>query len=114
VQQHTVVQKHRIGSTDEDGNQSSEFEVTRTTKQMGVPSWAVSEALKESSLINAVHTLASEGVIPASVAKKILSETNKIVAAVKESFDISPDADFINDKKAIALIKAAVLGEVEI
>lgn len=110
VTQHTVTQKHRI--VDDEGN--SEFETIRTTKHAGVPAWAIQESLKESSIVKAVNTLASEGVIPSAIARKILQSANKITNEIVESFDISPDAEFINDKKAIALIRAAVLGEVDI
>jgi hypothetical protein len=106
ITQHTITQKHRII---DDGN--SEFETTRTTKHLGVPAWAIQESLKESSIVKAVNTLASEGVIPSAIARKILNSANKISNEIIESFDISPDAEFINDKKAIALIKAAILGE---
>lgn len=114
VTQSTVLQKHRVGATDEDGNQSSEFEVTRSTKNLGVPGWAVTEALKESSIEKAVHTLAAEGVLPTSVARRILQAANRITADVKESFDVSKEDEYINDSKVIALIKAAVLGGVDI
>jgi len=105
ISQHTVQQKHKIG-----GDGESEFEVTRTTKELGVPSWAIREALQENSIVKAVQVLANEGVLPAPIARRILQSANKISHEVMQSFDISPDSDFINDKKAIALIKAAVLG----
>lgn len=114
VKQHTIVQKHRIGGVDKEGNQLSDFEVVRSTKNLGVPSWAITEALKESSIVRAVHTLASEGVIPASIAKRILQSANRISEEVKASFDIADKNEFVNDTKAINLIRAAVLGEVSI
>jgi hypothetical protein len=114
VTQTSVVQKHRVGATDEDGNQSSEFEVIRTTKNLGIPGWCVTEALKESSIEKAVHVLASEGVLPTSVARKILQSANRITADVKDAFDISKDNEYVNDAKVISLIRAAVLGGVEI
>lgn len=109
VTHHTVTQKHRV--VDDKGN--SEFEVTRTSKQVGVPSWAVQEALKESSIVKAVNTLSAEGVIPASIARRILQSANKISEEIVASFDVSPDSEFISDKKAVALIKQAILGASE-
>lgn len=114
ITQHSVQQKHKIIGADEDGNEISEFEVIRTTKHLGVPSWAVQHALAESSIVKAVHTLASEGVIPSAIARKILNAANRITKDMADAFEVSPDADYINDKKAISLIKAAVLGEVEV
>lgn len=111
VQQHIITQKHRIGGVGETGEQLSEFEVTRTTKNLGVPGWAINQALAESSIVKAVHTLASEGVIPTAVARRILQSANRITTDIKASFDVAaPDSEFINEQKAIALIKMAVLG----
>jgi hypothetical protein len=110
VTHHTVTQKHRV--IDDEGN--SEFEVTRTSKQLGVPSEYIKMALQESSIVKAVNTLSAEGVIPASIARKILQSANKISEEIVASFDVSTDSEFINDKKAINLIRAAVLGEVDV
>jgi hypothetical protein len=71
-------------------------------------------ALQESSIVKAVNTLSAEGVIPASIARKILQSANKISEEIVASFDVSTDSEFINDKKAINLIRAAVLGEVDV
>lgn len=106
VKQFHVAQKHRvIGAAGE-----SEYEVTRTTKDMGVPSWAITAALQEQSIVKAVNTLANEGVLPSPVARRILQAANQISRQIVESFDIDAGSEFINDKKALALIKEAVLG----
>jgi hypothetical protein len=102
---HTVTQKHRV--IDDEGN--SEFEVTRTSKQLGVPSEYIKMALQESSIVKAVNTLSAEGVIPASIARKILQSAEKISKEIIDSFDIDSNSEYLSDKKAIALIKAAVL-----
>ena len=113
ITQHSVQQKHRIIGADEDGNEISEFEVIRTTKHLGVPSWSIQYALQETSIVKAVNLLAAEGILPSHIAKKILQSANKISKEIVESFEIPENAEYTNDKKVIALIKAAVLGEVE-
>lgn len=110
VNEFTVTNKHRIVGVNDAGEQLSEYEVVKTNKHVGVPSWAINAALKESSIVKAVNTLASEGVLPSNVARKILNAANKIGEEIKNSFDISPDSEYINDKKAISLIKQAILG----
>lgn len=106
VTQHSVTQKHRV--INENGD--SEFETIRTTKHLGVPIAAIKMALQESSIVKAVDTLSAEGVIPSAIARKILQAANKISNEIIESFEVSSDAEYINDKKAIALIKQAMLG----
>jgi hypothetical protein len=113
VSQDTVENTHRIGGTDNDGNDVTVFQVKRTTKNLGVPSWAIRESLQESSIVKAVNTLAAEGVIPTTIARKILSSANKISNEIIESFDISSESEYVNDKKVISLIQAAVLGLVD-
>jgi hypothetical protein len=111
VNQYTVTQKHRIGGYDEEtGEQQSEYEVTKTHKQLGTPAWAITASLQECSIVKAVHTLASEGVLPSAIARRILQSANKISEEVKASFGIDAGADYINDRKAISLIKQAILG----
>jgi hypothetical protein len=105
---HSVTQKHK--SSEKDGDS---FEVTKSTKRMGVPMSAITEALKESSIIKAVQTLSNEGVIPTTIAKKILNAANRISNDIVGAFDIDENDNYVDDSKAIALIKAAVLGEVD-
>lgn len=78
-------------------------------KYIKTPAWAIKEAMKESSLETAINQLANEGVLPSTVARKILVEADKITKALQDSFEISSDADMLTEKKAIALIKQAVL-----
>lgn len=103
----TISQKHKITEN------GSEFETTRTTKNLGVPGWAIVEALKESSLTKAINTLANEGVLPSPIARRLLQNVSTIQTSVRESFDVK-DTDYVNEEKAINLIKAAVFGDVDI
>lgn len=119
VTQSQVVQKHIIADDDnrEDGEgvaKKSAFEVTRTSKHLGVPGYAIKMALEESSILKAVQTLVNEGVIPAEIARNITGAANRISDEISKSFGVSKDSDYANDKKAIALIRAAVLGEVDV
>lgn len=111
VQQTTVQTKHKYS---EQTDEPTEYEVTRSTKNLGVPGWAIKEALQEHSIIKAVTTLASEGVLPAPIAKRILQTANRISEEVRASFDAGADNDHVSEKQAINLIRAAVLGEVEV
>lgn len=114
VHQHTVTTKHKYIDVDAGGDEATEYEVTRVTKNLGVPGWAIKEALQESSLIKAINTLASEGVLAPPIAKKILQAANRISEDIRGAFEVSRDDDYISEKKAINLIRAAVLGEVEV
>lgn len=107
----SIQQKHLIGGEDKS---ESVYEVIRITKNMGVPAWAVKQALSEYGIVRAVDLLAAEGILPNDVARKISQAANRITSEIKNSFESTPDSDFINDSKVIELIKAAVLGNVEI
>jgi DNA-binding transcriptional ArsR family regulator len=109
VSVHSVTQKHK--SSEKDGDS---FEVTKSTKNLGVPMSAISEALKESSIVKAVNTLANEGVIPTTIAKRILQAASKISVDITTAFDVEKETEYVDESKAIALIKAAVLGEVDV
>ena len=78
-------------------------------KYIKTPAWAIKEAMKETSLETAINQLANEGVLPTTVARKILLEADKITKKLQDSFEVSSDADLITEQKAITLIKQAVL-----
>lgn len=90
------------------------YEDSITTKNNGVPIAAINKALEDSSIIKALTTFANEGLIPVSVAKNILEASNRMSSDVIAAFGIDENqSEFVNDKKALALIKAAVLGEID-
>lgn len=105
IEQRTVQQKHIVR-----GNVSS-FVTTRTTKNLGIPGWAILAAIERTKIEQAIDTLADEGVLPREIAIRVIDKVSKISDDIRES--LSSDSDIsINESRAIALIKQAVLGAV--
>lgn len=107
VTQTTETKKHKIGG---EGGNEGEYEITHQTKNLGVPAWAIKEALQETSVVKAIQTLAAEGVLPTEVARKIISYSDNFIDKVRNSFEIASEDENFNEAKAVALIKKAVLG----
>lgn len=90
------------------------YQITSTTKKLGVPIAAIKQALEETSIINAVNCLASEGVLPNIVAKRILNSASTIQQNIIDAFDMNAkDNDRISENQAINLIKKALLASKE-
>jgi hypothetical protein len=99
----TLSQEHKIAP------QGNEYRVKRTSKDIGVPVAYLKLALSETAISKAIATLASEGVLPMSIAKKILQRAESISSELADCFDVKEDEQVISEQKIIAFIKHAVL-----
>lgn len=105
VVEETITNSHTI-----DSNGESKFNTKRVIKKLGIPIEVLKLAMGETSLIKAIQQLLNEGVLPESVARKLLSTADKISTEMIECFGDNKDETAIDEKQAINLIKASVLG----
>lgn len=106
IVQNTTQQKHIVR-----GDKST-FATTRTTKNLGVPGWAVLAAIEKPNLEKALDTMADEGVLPRDMAVKIIDRISKISEEIRHTLSDNSE-NVLNETKVTALIKKAVLGASE-
>ncbi len=68
-------------------------------------------AMRDLVLIKAINVLLHERVIPPEIAKKLINAADRISTDMVQAFQEDPEISQMNDKKVIALIKSAVLGD---
>lgn len=105
VEQKTIQQKHIVKGT------NSSFITTRTTKNLGIPGWAILAAIEKTKIEKAIDALADEGVLPREMAIKVIDRASRISDDIRETLASNSEA-MMNESRAIALIKQAVLGAV--
>lgn len=101
--QETVTHCHKIGS---DG---SHFEVKRTVKELKVSADLIRLAISQNTIVQAINTLVTQGIIPDSIARKILNKSDEIAKEMEEAFNNDSGGEQMNQQKAIKLIKQAFL-----
>lgn len=104
IVQETITHQHDI---DSDGRGT--YSLKKQFKNLGVPPAYLKLAMAENAITKAIQTLANEGVIPSSIAKKILQRAELISNEMAESFEAQEDNSAISEQKIIAYIKQAVL-----
>jgi hypothetical protein len=94
-----------------DGN--TQFQAKKQVVKRGIPAWAIKAAIREDNIVQAIATLVNEGVLPTPMARKLLAISERLTSDFQAVFDIQDTKESISDRKAIALIKAAILGAKE-
>lgn len=95
--------------TDENGEEVQLLNTKRVTKLSTPPVEYLKIALTENSIAKAITELANEGVLPESIARKIVQRTDSITKELMDCFEVDNSSNLLTEQKAIALIKAAVL-----
>jgi hypothetical protein len=88
----------------------SSFDIKRTTKKVNISPELIRLALSQSSIMQAINTLTTEGILPEGIARKILSKSEEIAGEMQKAFAHDSTADVMPQDLAVSLIKAAVLG----
>lgn len=104
LKQDTITHSHKILDTGE-----TQYEVKKTTKNLGVTPEILKLALQESTIVKAINTLVNNGVIPNSIARKILLKSEELATEMQKAFTIN-DEETINESRALSIIKTAILG----
>ncbi len=96
---------------DNESNTFKQRQEKQTIKHMPVPVSILKLGLNEGSILKAINQLLAERVIPPEVAKKLINAADRITSEMIQAFREDGETNELNDKKVIALIKSAVLGD---
>jgi hypothetical protein len=66
--------------------EGGEFEVKTQRKKLGIPIEAIKLAMRQSSLLQAIETLQNQGVLPSTIARKIMLKSDQIVEDMQNAF----------------------------
>lgn len=109
-----VIQKPILADDDDDNIVSIvEYEVDRKSIKKPIPPQMISLALQQNSLIQAINTLSTQGILPDKVARQLMAKSEEIANQMQSVFEAKDDNQKMSENKAIELIKKAILKGVD-
>jgi hypothetical protein len=88
---------------------TNEYEVTRKVVKKGIPPQMISLAIQQNTIVQALNVLTNQGILPESIARKILAKSEEISKEMQAAFSTEKDTEQMTQAKAIELMKMAVL-----